>query len=266
MRLTPKPAIALLVATVLTAAALPRRERSVNPVDGKEKALGTLSEYGFFVGPLADLAPAEGVLPYALNTPLFSDYAEKARFVRLPPGGTMGYREGEVLDLPVGSFLIKNFYYPVDARDPARGRRIVETRLLKHTERGWQAWGYVWNDEQTEAHYSPLGTKTEVVWTDLTGEQRTIEYEAPNQFQCKGCHSFEGELRPIGPSARQLHGGAGDYLARWHTAGLLTGVPDDPTDWPVMDWRAPGTSVELRARAYLDANCGYCHRPEGPAG
>ena len=45
-----------------------------------------LSQYGFFEGDIADLSPAEGVVPYSLNSPLFSDYAHKLRFVKLPAG------------------------------------------------------------------------------------------------------------------------------------------------------------------------------------
>jgi hypothetical protein len=44
----------------------------------------TLSSYQFFTGNLSDLTPADHVIPYSLNTPLFSNYAEKLRFVVLP--------------------------------------------------------------------------------------------------------------------------------------------------------------------------------------
>ena len=233
--------------------------------DSRERPLKRLSEYGFFAGDLADLIPVEGVHPYTLNTPLFSDYAQKDRFVYLPVGATMGYGDTEVFDLPVGAVLIKHFSYPIDARDPALGRRLVETRLLKRTEGGWEAWGYTWDEDQTDAEYDPLGAETSVTWVDAEGETRELEYEIPNQFECKSCHSFDGELRPIGPSARQLHGEANPTAAAWLAAGIIDGAPADLTAWPVMDWRAEGASVEVRARAYLDANCGYCHRAEGPA-
>ena len=262
------PIIALAVVSLCAWFGSTPPERFAAPparADGRERPLKRLSEYGFFAGELAELVPAENVYPYALNTPLFSDYAEKDRFVYLPAGSTMAYSDTEVFDLPIGAVLIKNFSYPIDAREPALGRRLVETRLLKRTERGWQAWGYTWDEEQSEAEYKPLGGKTSVDWIDAEGDTREIEYEIPNQFQCKGCHSFAGELRPIGPSARQLHGEANPTAAAWMAAGIVDDAPADLSTWPVMDWRAEGASVEVRARAYLDANCGYCHRAEGPA-
>ena len=88
-----------------------------------------LSDYGFFQGNIAQQQPAAGVVPYALNTPLFSDYAEKLRFMKLPDGRAVAYNDSAVLDFPVGTTLIKTFYFPTDFRDPAKGRRLMETRL-----------------------------------------------------------------------------------------------------------------------------------------
>ncbi len=50
-----------------------------------------LSEYQFFEGNGSEQKPVKGVLPYSLNTPLFTDYAEKLRFVKLPENQTVAY-------------------------------------------------------------------------------------------------------------------------------------------------------------------------------
>jgi hypothetical protein len=110
-----------------------------------------LSDYGFFQGDLRQQIPATGVVPYHLNTPLFSDHAEKLRFVHLPAGSTIPYNDTAVFNFPVGTSLIKTFYYPLDFRDPSKGRRLMETRVLVHEEKGWKALPYIWNVEQTEA-------------------------------------------------------------------------------------------------------------------
>ena len=231
----------------------------------------TLSEYHFFEGALADLRPAAGVYPYDLNTPLFSNYAEKSRFFKLPSGKKMTYRPSVVFDFPVGSILIKTFYYPKDFRKPQKGKTILETRLLVHEADGWQAYPYVWNEAQTEAYYDPAGDRKEVRYVNQSGRKVTTPYLIPNKNQCKGCHLRDDAIVPVGPSARQLNrsvdiSGAKNQLQYWHDAQLLEGLPalsDLPT---AVVWDDPETaSLDDRARAYLDANCAHCHSRHGPA-
>lgn len=231
-----------------------------------------LSEYGFFVGNLADQKPAEGVTPYQLNTPLFSDYAEKLRFVKLPSGTSAQYDGSEVLDFPVGTTIIKTFYYPTDFRDPAKGRRLMETRLLVRNESGWKALEYVWSDEQTDALLEVAGDRKPVTYVDADGRTRTQEYVIPNLNQCKSCHNRNEVLMPIGPTARQLNGemayadGSENQLTHWQKTGLLTGLPALPDVPRAPVWNDPTTgSLTDRARIYLDINCAHCHRADGPA-
>ena len=88
-------------------------EVALEGTHAQELGPSTLSSYGFFVGKLADLQPAKGLIPYELNTPLFTDYAHKLRFIKLPEGSPMKYHPSEVFDFPLGTVLIKNFYYPL---------------------------------------------------------------------------------------------------------------------------------------------------------
>lgn len=231
-----------------------------------------LSDYGFFTGNIAEQQPAPGVVPYALNTPLFSDYAEKLRFVKLPTGQTVAYNATDVLAFPVGTTLIKTFFYPNDFRDEKKGRRLVETRLLIYEESGWKALTYVWNSAQTDAALEVAGESTEVAYVDAEGRKQRHGYVVPNLNQCKGCHNRSERLKPIGPSVRQLNGelayadGTENQLRHWQKAGMLTGLPDlkDCPKTPV--WNRPETgSLDARARAWLDVNCAHCHRPDGPA-
>ena len=121
------------------------------PVVASAEPLEKLSQYALFTGDGSTQEPAAGVIPYDLNTPLFSDYAEKYRFIKLPPGTHATYKSDDVFDLPVGTVIAKTFTYPVDARDPSKGRRLLETRILKHDPDGWVGLPYVWNSSQTEA-------------------------------------------------------------------------------------------------------------------
>ena len=229
-----------------------------------------LAAYRLFTDAGARHANA-GLTPYGLNTPLFSDYAEKLRFLYLPPGVQARYRADGVLDLPVGAALVKTFAYPADLRRPDEKARYLETRLLIHRKDGWVARAYVWNAAQTEAVLKRAGTRLDVSFTDAQGRVRKVDYAVPNQNQCKECHQLDEGLTPIGPKARNLNGdfayaeGSENQLAHWTRLGLLTGAPA-PTDAPrTARWDDPTEPLEARARAYLDGNCAHCHNARAAA-
>jgi uncharacterized repeat protein (TIGR03806 family) len=233
-----------------------------------------LSDYGFFAGELAHQQPAAGVVPYTLNTPLFSDYAEKLRFIKLPAGQSVTYTDTAVLNFPVGTTLIKTFYYPHDFRNPAKGRRLLETRLLVHQPGGWKALAYVWNQEQTDAVLEVAGDTKTVQYVDAHGAARQHAYVVPNLNQCKGCHNRREVMTPIGPSVRQLNGDLvyaetakeENQLRYWQRTGMLTGMPPLANCPKTPVWNRPETgSLNDRARAWLDINCAHCHNPQGPA-
>lgn len=212
-----------------------------------------------------------GLTPYALNTPLFSDYAEKYRFVFLPPGAKATYRATGVLDLPVGATLVKTFAYPADMRNPGEKVRFIETRLLIHKASGWVPLTYVWNQDQTQAVLKRAGARVAVKFIDKAGAPVSFSYAVPNLNQCKECHSLGREFVPIGPKARNLNGdfaypdGAENQLAHWTRTGLLKGAPDPKTILATPRWNDASLPVADRARAYLDGNCAHCHNPKAAA-
>ncbi len=228
-----------------------------------------LSAYGLFTDDAAQ-TPSDGVLPYDLQVPLFTDYAEKYRFAYVPKGQKASYDDTEVFDFPVGSVLVKTFAYPADLRQPEKDVRLIETRLLIHQANGWAAWAYVWNEDQSDAVLKVAGKVLPVEFIGLDGENKSISYVVPNRNQCKGCHSFDRVFTPIGPKARNLNKnydyahGTENQLIAWEQAGMLSGKPglDDIPSVPAMD--DAGSSLDQRARAYLDINCAHCHRLEGP--
>jgi uncharacterized repeat protein (TIGR03806 family) len=262
------PVAAILLLAVLCTGAATRTQTRTVAFDTAPKT--RLSDYGFFTGGMSALAPAPRVFAYEVNAPLFSDYAEKARFLFLPEGEKMTCTDSLTLDFPNGSVLIKNFFYFQDAAHPDNGRRILETRLLLKEEKGWKALEYIWNDEQTDATLEVAGANFPVQWTDISGKKRSIQYIAPNLNQCKGCHSYDGRFIPLGATIRQLnqYPASGNQLLSWQQSGLI----DLPSGFDVSsaprlaDYRQASTdNIEDRARAYLDANCGHCHNPHGPA-
>lgn len=210
-----------------------------------------LSDYGFFADAPAQ-QPAKGVVPYRLNTALWSDGADKLRFVYVPKGATALAQGEGLLELPVGSALIKTFAFTENGK-----RRLIETRLLLHRAEGWVALPYLWNAEQTEARLALAGAR--VPATTPTGQK--ISYRVPNKNQCKECHGLNDAVIPIGPKARNL---SREWLAGFVREGHLDRMPEGADILPLWENRA-SAPVPKTARAYLDVNCAHCHRPQASA-
>jgi uncharacterized repeat protein (TIGR03806 family) len=224
-----------------------------------------LSDYGFFATAHASAAPSEGVVPYDLINALFSDYAGKHRFVYVPKGKHARYNPDTVFDFPVGSVLIKTFAFAPDMRDPALNERWIETRLLIRKAEGWVAYPYIWNKDQTEAVYSPVGGGEKIETISPQGKPLAIDYTVPNRNQCKECHQQDKVFVPIGPQARNLNhvGPAGvNQLANWVERGILDAAPADAPAAPSVYGDAP---LDDRARAWIDINCAHCHKAGGGA-
>lgn len=229
-----------------------------------------LSAYGFFEGELSALQAVDGVLPYDLNSPLFSDYSHKSRFVWMPEGLAVDFNTEHIMDWPTGAVLIKNFYYHNDETDLSKGKRLIETRLLVNRGEEWDAYGYIWNDEQTDAIYDVIGDIKEVNWVNAEGKEMKLDYIIPNKNQCKGCHAYDNKLKPIGPKARNLNkdfayaDGSKNQLAKWAETGYLINY-DATVNHPSVAVWDDGESYSLhdRSLAYLDINCGHCHNPKG---
>lgn len=228
------------------------------------KGFKLLSEYQLFKGDLAQLQPNEGVLPYDLNTPLFSDYAQKARFISIPEGQKATVQEDGNLDYPDGTVLVKSFYYETDGK-----KNILETRLLIKTSGIWNAYPYVWNKEQTEAQLEVAGASIPVTF-EHNGQKISFNYSVPNKNQCKSCHNSGNKMVPIGPKLSNLNktfryfDTEKNQLDYWAEKEILDYKRIEKT--PVLPkWDQPLYTLEQRAKAYLDVNCGHCHSPKGPA-
>jgi uncharacterized repeat protein (TIGR03806 family) len=243
---------ALLVACVCLLLALVARSGGAQATDPHPPLL---SAYGFFNGS-AD-KPAPSLIAYSLGTPLFSDYAEKQRFISLPPyKGIVVYPNGSV-EFPVGTTLIKNFGYA----NGAGKLRIIETRLLIHRAEGWVALPYVWRVDGKDAELKLGGMRVPASFTKPSGEKMTISYAVPNKNQCKQCHSTGNAITPIGPVwQNMIFAAESDRKALTARASFPRGVLKSE-----VRWNDPKATVEKRALSYLRINCGHCHKPTGSA-
>jgi uncharacterized repeat protein (TIGR03806 family) len=230
-------------------------------IDGK--MCSRLSSWRLFED-IAAQQPAPGVISYDLTTPLFSDYTTKERFVRVPEGMTAAWSADDPLDLPVGSVLVKTFSYLHDRRDPARGRTLLETRVLVHGETGWHGASYVYGGATDDAELAVAGGLIDASWIHDGGNERTNHYVVPNRNQCKLCHAEHDDiLTPVGPKVRHLDP---ERVQAMIDAGSLAGAP--PRDqWPrsIDAFDAGAGTLDERARTWLDINCGFCHNPRGAA-
>ncbi len=242
-------ALALFVAAVATAQSKPvisdaAITDSGNPI--------TLSAFGFFEdGPSK---PSSALIPYTLRTPLFSDYAEKERFIYLPAGAKVTADAEGKIAFPLGTALIKSFGYSSENGT----LKIIETRLLLHRAEGWVALPYVWRVDGKDADLRVGGTRVPVHFKKPNGQSVTISYAVPNKNQCKQCHSSDNAVLPIGPVMQNVVFERSADNAAFAKLAITTK--------PEATWGDPKSgTLDQRARAYLRVNCGHCHAPKGSA-
>jgi uncharacterized repeat protein (TIGR03806 family) len=200
--------------------------------------------------------PASGLIPFAPNAPFYSDGAVKQRWLALPNGSQIVVENSNDFTFPVGSVLMKNF---------TLGSQLVETRLfMRHNDGNWAGYTYEWNTQGTDAT-RVIGGKS----VTINGQT----WEFPSESQCLVCHTAVAG-RTLGPEIGSFNGDL-MYPATGRTANQLTthnaiGTLTPPLTQPASalpvipnPFGTAGT-VSERARAYLHANCSYCHQPGGP--
>ena len=227
-----------------------------------------LSDYHFFDGPMKDQKPALDVLIYEPASSLFTDYAHKKRFVWMPKGTKATYDgDGKILNLPVGSALIKNFYYDnVQNTTPIGSTRIIETRIMIRKASGWIFAEYVWNAAQTEAYLDMAGSNTTIEWKDNNNITHVVDsYRIPSDQQCMTCHKYNEQPIPIGIKPQNLNNnftfttGIKNQLAKWIEVGYLeNNLPTTMSS--TVNYDDTSKPLDLRVRSYLDINCAHCHQ------
>ncbi len=253
-----------------------------------------LSAWGIFdvSGGALELSP--GVVPYDLNSPLFTDYAHKLRTIWVPPGNAPArLNVGGAPDFPVGTVISKTFYYPrrevgtpdVLKLDDPIGRlnplladlsrtRLMETRLLVRRDAAWEAVSYVWNEDQTDAFLTKIGDTEALSLIDQNGETQDFTYIVPDINQCAGCHAPNNTTRkiePLGLRARHINktyehdGSQHNQLTYLADKGILEPGEIDAIIPANANWSDQSAPLDDRARSYLDVNCSHCHNPVGPA-
>ena len=230
----------------------------------KMEATGANPQAGTMVSKLSDTGcvdnvnpkqPASGLIPYNVNNALWSDGADKERYLSVPNNMQISVAADGDFNFPVGSVLVKHFKF---------GEKFVETRLFAHSELGWQGFSYEWNDAQTDATLL-IGAKDKAV--------NDIVWHFPSSGECMKCHTAVAGFS-LGLEAKQLNGNfiypasqkAANQLTTLSHIGLfaspLLSAHKTEKLFSLDDAQA---TVEQKARSYLHTNCSNCHQPDGPA-
>jgi uncharacterized repeat protein (TIGR03806 family) len=230
-----------------------------------------LSQTGAF-SDTARMVPTTGLIPYDLIVPFWSDGATKARYMALPPGAQIGSTPEGEWTFPAGTVFIKTFELHTDDSHPDARRRL-ETRLLVRDDQGG-VYGvtYKWRPDNTDADLLPSSQIENVAIRGRDGATHEQPWYYPSRENCLTCHNTH-TTGVLGVKARQLNrtmtypSGVSDNELRTlnHLGVLHPSLTDSQLQSvPTLAGMADTSrSIEDRARSYLDANCGHCHRPGG---
>jgi uncharacterized repeat protein (TIGR03806 family) len=214
---------------------------------------------------------------YEINSPLWSDEADKERAFVLPPGGKIhvancAAQSNGCLDaaddgkwlFPAGTTLLKSFGFD---------GKLVETRLLVALPDGtWVGYSYQWNETQTAA---TLVASAGASASFNTGS-RSVDWTFPGRRDCTECHTRSAGWT-LGPETAQMNRvpittalGTGNQIDKLAAAGVFDTAPAKPYKAALVTPYAgqlggppASATVTERARSYLHANCAFCHRPDG---
>ncbi len=246
----------------------------------------TLSQTGVMTStPLR--TPHPGFVPYELNSPLWTDGADKSRAIAIPYSSAdpndpiasprIGFAPTGSWTFPNGTVIIKNFDMKIDERvGAAYPVRRLETRILIRNADGTiRGATYRWA-EPTGGSYSDAALISDrfdepLTITQADGSKRTQTYTYPGPSDCVRCHNDNAGM-VLGIRTSQLNGNftypstgrTDNQLHAWDLVGMLNTPLADPSTYPrSVDITDTSATLEHRVRSYLASNCSHCHQPNG---
>ena len=186
----------------------------------------SLSQTGLYADIAADVV-VDAAHEFEPRFPLWTDGADKRRWLLLPDGGQVDTSDPAEWVFPVGTKLFKEF--------ALHGVRL-ETRLTTRTEGGWTAVSYVWSDGGADAARQ----------LDAAPDVADTPHDVPSAAECLACHAGRGNFT-LGFSATQLQP---QTRADLHDAGVLSDAGEGEIDLP---------PTALAGLGVLHGNCSHCH-------
>ncbi len=204
--------------------------------DGIWKHLECSGLYASF----ADKQVASDVRPYKPAFELWSDGAEKQRWVFLPAGSKIDISDWNDWSYPVGTKLWKEFKL---------GGKRIETRLFtKLPDQSWAHTVYRWNADESDAVRKDGGESIAGLGPDGG------PYEVPSSGQCDQCHmGRKDQVLGFEAVSLGLPNATGQTLARLVEEGWLSQAP------PATTFDLPGSAEAKAAIGWASINCGACH-------
>jgi uncharacterized repeat protein (TIGR03806 family) len=240
------------------------------PQDANGTMPALLSQTGAFKD-TRTLTPSDGLIPYEIRVPFWSDGANKLRWVAVPKA-KIGFAPTGEWSFPNGVVFVKTFELPVDDGNPAVQRRL-ETRLLVR-DRAGGVYGvvYKWRADNSDADLLGSSVTEKIPIRTGNGGTRYQTWYYPSRKDCLQCHNTHA-IGVLGLKTRQMNrdvsypsGVTDNQLRTWNHLELFATRLDEAglSALPSLA-RLDDTSrsIEDRARSYLDANCSHCHRPGG---
>ncbi len=186
--------------------------------------------------------------------PLWSNGSDKERYVVIPDGTRIDTSDPLDWKFPVGTLFFKTFSF-----ETAQGRRLVETRVIRGLESGWELGVYAWKPDGSEAQLVDISSPRPVELTARDGQ--LIRHEIPSRLQCRQCHEANGnfiigfsELNLNRPLAAASGGAAGHTQLRdLQARRAITHLSTRPADLEDDDLGARAV------RGYVQGNCVHCH-------
>ncbi|HKP95918.1 MAG TPA: hypothetical protein VJ385_09190, partial [Fibrobacteria bacterium] len=221
------------------------------------------------------------VVSFEVNAPLWTDGAVKQRYIAVPPGKAVVYDDtADTYAYPDRAMVMKNFSVDTIPGNPA-SRILFETRFsgvrIVAGKEKWYLWSYHWRLDQTDADLvvdSGENATVRVYRSGTANPPFLKKWRFPGKLQCAACHRVQGTggRTVLAFFTAQLNkplaaAPAVNQLDRLFDLGVLKSKdgtrPDFSKSPRWAHWDDASASLELRARAYIAANCSGCHGTRG---
>ena len=237
--------------------------RVPNPQRGQPSRFPTrLSDSGLFAS-VKDHRLAPGVIPYRVATEPWNDGATSQRAIAVP--GTSQITTGGKWGFPAGTVVLKTISLAMTPGQ-ANTQRRLETQLMHYDGDAWRGYCYRWNDDQSDAtllESSGRDVTLKLKHPDVAKRQQTWHF--PARVECVRCHNpWSGHVLSFNSAGLDVPS-TGDsqsssQLDTLSQQGLFKPPLKGSANRALVNPYDTSQPVTRRARSYLHANCGHCHR------